>query len=35
MRRTNLRNTLVLAALLAALTCSAALGQGIFDKYKK
>jgi hypothetical protein len=35
MRLPNLRNTLVLVALLAALTSNAALGQGIFDKYKK
>ena len=35
MRLPNLRNTLVVVALLAALTCSAALGQGILDKYKK
>ena len=35
MRMPKLRKTLVLVALLAALTSSAALGQGIFDKYKK
>ena len=35
MRMPKLRNTLVLAAVLAALTSGAALGQGIFDKYKK
>lgn len=35
MRLPKLRNKLVLAVLLAAVTCSAALGQGIFDKYKK
>lgn len=35
MRTPQTRKTFIAMAILAALTCSAAFGQGIFDKYKK